>query len=120
MQHIDALVRDLNDTSTQVRRLAVSLQGTADDVSPQIRQLATRLNATADNLEQATAGINRFVAENRTTVTDFTQGGLPQLQRTLDEARSAAEAFRELSRSLKDDPSQLIYQPARHGVEVKR
>ena len=53
-------------------------------------------------------------------MTDFAQEGLPQLQRTLDEARSAAEAFRELSRSLKDDPSQLIYQPVRRGVEVRR
>ena len=120
LRSIDVLVGDLNNTSTEVRQLAVALQGTTASVSPKLQQLAERLNVTAENLEQASAGINRFVADNRATVTDFAQEGLPQLQRTLDEARSAAEAFRELSRSLKDDPSQLIYQPVRRGVEVRR
>jgi phospholipid/cholesterol/gamma-HCH transport system substrate-binding protein len=120
LRSIDVLVGDLNNTSTEVRQLAVALQGTTATVSPKLQQLAERLNVTAENLEQASAGINRFVSDNRATVTDFAQEGLPQLQRTLDEARSAAEAFRELSRSLKDDPSQLIYEPVRRGVEVRR
>jgi phospholipid/cholesterol/gamma-HCH transport system substrate-binding protein len=111
---------DLQSTSQEARKLATSLQGTSAEVAPQIRKLTERLTATAENLEQASAGINSFVAENRDSVAEFTQDGLPQLQRTLEEARSAAEAFRELSRSLKDDPSQLIYQPARGGVEVPR
>jgi hypothetical protein len=38
----------------------------------------------------------------------------------LDEAHDAAAAFHELSRSLKDNPSQLIYQPAAGGVEIAR
>jgi hypothetical protein len=53
-------------------------------------------------------------------VTGFTQDGLPQLQRMIQEASDAAGEFRELSRSLKEDPSQLIYQPAMRGVEVPR
>jgi phospholipid/cholesterol/gamma-HCH transport system substrate-binding protein len=120
MQRVDALVTDLTRTSQEVRTMAQSLHGTTDDLSPQVRELTGRLNRTAGNLEQASADIRRFVTENRETVTGFAQEGLPQLQRTLEEARSAAEAFRELSRSLKDDPSQLIYQPARGGVEVRR
>ncbi len=120
MQHVDALLVDLQSTSQEARQLATSLQGTAAEVAPEIRKLTERLAATAENLEQASAGINSFVAENRGSVAQFTQDGLPELQRTLEEARSAAAAFRELSRSLKSDPSQLIYQPARGGVEVPR
>jgi phospholipid/cholesterol/gamma-HCH transport system substrate-binding protein len=120
MQHVDALLNDLQSTSQEARKLAASLQGTTSDIAPQIQKLTERLTATASNLEQASAGINSFVAENRGSVAEFTQDGLPQLQRTLEEARSAAEAFRDLSRSLKDDPSQLIYQPSRGGVEVPR
>lgn len=120
MQRIDTLLADLTATSSEVRRLTVGLQGTTDEMAPELRQLAARLNTTAGNLEEASAGIRRFVDDNRNSLTGFAQEGLPQLQRTLEEARAAAESFRELSRSLKDDPSQLIYQPARRGVEVPR
>jgi ABC-type transporter Mla subunit MlaD len=120
MQHIDVLVSDLQSTSQEARKLALNLQGASADIAPQIRKLGDRLTATAENLEQASAGISGFVAENRSSVAQFTHDGLPQLQRTLEEASAAAEAFRELSRSLKSDPSQLIYQPARGGVEVPR
>ncbi len=120
MRRIDTLLGDLQSTSQEARKLAANLQGTANDISPQIRQLGERLTATAENLEQASAGITGFVAENRASVAEFTHDGLPLLQRTLEEARSAAEAFRELSRSLKSDPSQLLYQRSTGGVEVPR
>jgi phospholipid/cholesterol/gamma-HCH transport system substrate-binding protein len=120
MQRIESLLGDLQSTSREARKLAVNLQGTAQDLTPQIRQLGERLTATAQNLESASAGITSFVDENRVGVAEFTQDGLPQLQRTLEEARSAAEAIRDLTRSLKENPSQLIYQRERGGVEVPR
>lgn len=120
MQHVDELLADLQRTSGEARNLATSLQGSTADIGPQVTRLTERLTATAENLEKASASINSFVAENRGSVAEFTQDGLPQLQRTLEEARSAAESFRDLSRSLKDDPSQLIYRQSRGGVEVPR
>ncbi|MEO6080958.1 MAG: MlaD family protein [Steroidobacteraceae bacterium] len=120
MHNIDRLLGDLQSTSQEARKLAANLQNTADDISPQVRQLGERLTVTAENLEKATEGITGFVAENRASVAQFTHDGLPQLQRTLEEARSAAESVRDLSRSLKDNPSQLIYQRERGGVEVPR
>lgn len=118
VQKIDTLVTSLNQTSDEVRRLASGLAGTATEVSPQIRQLTERLNATAGHLEQASSGIEQFISENRAGISAFTQDGLPQLQRTLEQARAATEAFEELSKSLKDDPSQLLYRPAQRGVKV--
>jgi phospholipid/cholesterol/gamma-HCH transport system substrate-binding protein len=120
MQHIDSLVGSMTQTSSEVRQLAAQLRTTTAGLTPQIQQLAQRLNGTAEQLEQATRGIESFVSENRSGVAQFTRDGLPQLQRTLEEARSAAEAFQELSRSLKDNPSQLLYQPSQGGVKVKR
>jgi phospholipid/cholesterol/gamma-HCH transport system substrate-binding protein len=120
MQHIDSLVASMNQTGNEVRQLAAQLRTSTADLTPQIQQLAQRLNGTAAQLEQASRGIEAFVSENRAGVAQFTQDGLPQLQRTLEEARNAAAAFQELSRSLKDNPSQLLYQPAQGGVKVKR
>jgi phospholipid/cholesterol/gamma-HCH transport system substrate-binding protein len=61
-----------------------------------------------------------MIAENRTGFAGFTQNGLPELERTLREARAAAEQVQELSRSLNEDPSRLLYQPRDRGVEVPR
>lgn len=120
MKRVDELVGSLGSTSDDVRELAQGLRGATDELRPEVAQLAQRLNRTADNLERASRGIEAFVAENRAGVTAFAQDGLPQLQRTLQEARDAAAEFAELSRSLKADPSQLIYQPVERGVKVKR
>ena len=120
MKRVDELVGSLGSTSDDVRELARGLRGATDELRPEVAQLAQRLNRTADNLERASRGIEAFVAENRAGVTAFAQDGLPQLQRTLQEARDAAAEFAELSRSLKADPSQLIYQPVERGVKVKR
>jgi phospholipid/cholesterol/gamma-HCH transport system substrate-binding protein len=120
MRRVDVLVTELQHTSSEVRSLARNLDHSTQNISPHIEQLAQRLNGTADNLEQASRGISQFVADNQASVAGFAQDGLPQLQRTLAEARAAAEAFEELSRSLKDNPSQLIYKPAPRGVEVPR
>ena len=43
-----------------------------------------------------------------------------QLQRTLEETQGAIEEVRGLARSLKENPSQLIYQKEQQGVEVPR
>jgi phospholipid/cholesterol/gamma-HCH transport system substrate-binding protein len=85
-----------------------------------VRQLVDKLNSIAVSLETAGTGINGFVQENRASITGFTKDGLPQLQRLLEEASDAAAEVRELSKSLKADPSQLLYQPAARGVEVPR
>lgn len=120
MEGIETLLTDLDLTSTEVRKLVASLQHATGELGPQVTQLTERLNGTADHLEKATAGIERFVAENAGVASGFAQDGLPQLQRMVEEARGAAEEFRGLARSLKDNPSQLIYQPAKSGVEVPR
>jgi hypothetical protein len=53
-------------------------------------------------------------------ITSFTHEGLPQLQRTLAAAEAATDAVRDLARSLKENPSQLLYQGEPGGVEVPR
>jgi phospholipid/cholesterol/gamma-HCH transport system substrate-binding protein len=120
MRGINTLLQDLDLTSTEVRKLVSRLQLATDELGPEVLQITERLNATAENLEKTSAGINGFVEENRGAVAGFAQDGLPQLQRMVEEAHDAAAEFRELARSLKQNPSQLIYQPAQGGMEVPR
>jgi len=50
----------------------------------------------------------------------FLRDGLPEFERLVRDSRQAAQEFRELSRSLKADPSQLLYEPSYRGVEIPR
>jgi phospholipid/cholesterol/gamma-HCH transport system substrate-binding protein len=120
VQHVDSLLADISSTSAQVRSLAASLERTATDMTPEARQIMARLNATAENLEKASKGIEQFMGANSGHLTNFARDGLPQLQRTLEEASSAAAEIRALGQSLKADPSRLIYQPSSRGMEVER
>jgi len=120
MGRADALLKDLDLAVNDTRKLVATLHNATGELAPQVTTMLDRLNSTAANLEKASADISRFVEDNRSSVTSFTQQGLPQLQRTLEEARGAAESFRDLTKSLKDNPSQLIYQRERGGVEVPR
>jgi phospholipid/cholesterol/gamma-HCH transport system substrate-binding protein len=120
MSRADTLLADLDLATNETRKLIATLQNATGELTPQVTTVLDRLTTTAGNLEKASADISSFVNENRSSVTGFTQQGLPQLQRTLEEARAAAESFRDLAKSLKDNPSQLIYQRDKGGVEVPR
>lgn len=120
MDHADTLLKDLDLATNETRKLVATLQSATGELAPQVTTMLDRLNATAEHLEKTSSEIARFVEENGRNITGFTRQGLPQLQRTLEEARSAAESVRDLSKSLKDNPSQLIYQRDKGGVEVPR
>jgi phospholipid/cholesterol/gamma-HCH transport system substrate-binding protein len=120
LRRVDILLADMTETSLEARRLAVGLDETADKIGGHVGGLAERLHATAEHLEDASAGIQVFVEENRAGITSFTHEGLPQLQRTLAAAEAATDAVRDLARSLKENPSQLLYQGEPGGVEVPR
>ena len=120
-------VHDLNALLTQLRSATAELTATAqsahnvmDTAGPQIISTVRRLNAVADNLSQATDQLDGMIAENRADVRSFTRASLPEIESFVREGRAAAKDIRELSQSLRQNPSQLLYQPAPAGVEIPR
>ncbi|HEY6517120.1 MAG TPA: MlaD family protein [Steroidobacteraceae bacterium] len=120
-------VRNVNALLVQLRAATVELSATArsahnvmNTAGPQIVSTMRRLNAVADNLSQATDQLDRMVAENRGDVRSFTRASLPEIEGFVREGRAAAEDIRQLSESLRQNPSQLLYQPAPAGVEIPR
>ena len=51
---------------------------------------------------------------------DVCYQGLFELERLVRETRSAAREFRDLSRSLRENPSQILYEPPPSGVEIQK
>ena len=63
---------------------------------------------------------SKIIADNRQDIRSFTRDSLPELERFLREGRAAAEQIRDLSTSLRENPSQLLYQQQQKGVEIPR
>jgi phospholipid/cholesterol/gamma-HCH transport system substrate-binding protein len=120
-------VRNVNELLVQLRSATLELTATAqsarnvmDTAGPQIVSTVRRLNSVADNLSQATDQLDKMVAENRGDVRSFTRASLPEIESFVREGRAAAQDIRQLSQSLRQNPSQLLYQPAPAGVEIPR
>ncbi|MGB9332296.1 MAG: hypothetical protein WCB10_16155, partial [Steroidobacteraceae bacterium] len=99
---------------------ARSARGVIVAVGPDVEQAAQRLRTLADHLALASNELNSILAENRQDIRAFTRDGLPEIERFVREGRAAAADIRALSNSLREDPTQLLYQPSERGVEIPR
>ena len=78
------------------------------------------LRKISENLATTTANLDRLMTDHREDLGLFLRDSLPEMERLVRDSRQAAQEFRELSRSLKADPSQLLYEPSYRGVEIPR
>jgi phospholipid/cholesterol/gamma-HCH transport system substrate-binding protein len=120
LNDVKLLVADLRDATTEVRQVAEQANQVVGTAGPEVVTAMNRVRTVAENLTNASANLNKLVDENRQDIRSFTREGLPELERFLREGRSAAREFRDLSRSLREDPSQIIYQPPQQGVTIPR
>jgi phospholipid/cholesterol/gamma-HCH transport system substrate-binding protein len=118
LRDIRALVADLRGTSSELRATAASLLALTHDSAPKVRVAIERMDAVAGNLAHATGELDQLVTENRSDLRAFTRDGLPELERLLRSGREATTEIRDLARSLREDPSQLLYQAPPQGVQV--
>jgi phospholipid/cholesterol/gamma-HCH transport system substrate-binding protein len=120
MQSASELVTELKATVVDVRAAAVSARELIDTSGPQLATASERVREISENLAKTTASLDRLMSEHRDDLGLFLRDSLPEMERLLRDSRTAAQEFRELSRSLKADPSQLLYEPSYRGVEIPR
>ena len=120
LKDVQVLVADLRGTAAEIKAVAENANGVLGAAGPEVTTAMQRVRVVADNLATASSRLDKLVDENRQDIRGFTREGLPELERFLREGRAAAREFRELSRSLREDPSQLLYQRPQQGVEIPR
>jgi phospholipid/cholesterol/gamma-HCH transport system substrate-binding protein len=118
IRELQELVSDVRHTMQGVQGATVDLRSVITQATPGVEAAVGNIQKIADNLERTSERLDGFVAENQPGLSRFTKQSLPELEQLLRESRQAARDFRDLSRSLKANPSQLIYESAYHGVEV--
>ena len=117
-RNVDALVDALRESTAAAQRVIDDLHGTTQTASIDLLAAVQQLRATSDNLASASGTLNAVANENRDQLRNFVSEGLPQFEALLRDSRTAAQQLGELSRTLTENPSQLIYQPAGAGVSI--
>jgi len=120
MHDAGVAVAELKATLADVRVAAAGARQFMDTSGPDLAAAAERFRLIADNLARTTANLDHLMTDHREDMGLFLRDGLPEMERLLRDSRTAAQEFRELSRSLKADPSQLLYEPSYRGVEIPR
>jgi phospholipid/cholesterol/gamma-HCH transport system substrate-binding protein len=120
LREVNALVVELRGAASDLSASARGARQTVDQAGPELVSSLQRVHVVADNLVNATDQIEKLIGDNRQDLRAFTRDGLPELERLLREGRAAAQEIRELSSSLKENPSQLLYQPPPAGMEIPR
>jgi phospholipid/cholesterol/gamma-HCH transport system substrate-binding protein len=114
------LVRDLRVMVAELRESAAAIRTATATAGPDLAATAARARIVADNLASATGRLDEFLTAHQEDLDRFSGQGLLEAERLLRDSRQAAREFRELSRSLKQNPSQILYEPQYSGVEIPR
>jgi phospholipid/cholesterol/gamma-HCH transport system substrate-binding protein len=120
VREVQQLVADVRRTTLEVQGTVAELHGVITDASPELKTAFANIRQISDNLAKTTTRLNAFVAENEPGFSRFSNQSLPQFEQLLRESRQAVRDFRDLSRSLKQNPSQLIYESTYRGIEVPK
>ena len=120
LREVNVLVTELRAATTDLAASAHGARQIVDQAGPEVVASVQRVHVVADNLANATDQIQKLIGDNRQDLRSFTRDGLPELERLLREGRAAAQELRELSASLKENPSQLLYQPKQVGLEIAK
>lgn len=120
MQEVGALTSDLRVVAADLQQVAASLRTTTRESAPLIKDTVRRIDTVAENMASATARLDSLLADNAESLTEFSRHGLPEIEQLTRESRAAAAEIAALARSLRENPSQLLFQPEPKGIEVPR
>ena len=121
LKNMESMARDMNgllspenvsNTSTMLKNFSTSSEG--------IQALIEKLEKTTAEIDAAVRAISDVVTRNEASVNRFAQDGLDQITQMSIETQKMAESIRKVAENLNQDPSQLIYQPPRQGVEIAK
>jgi len=120
LREVSTLVAELRGATADLAASARGARQIVDQAGPEIVVTLRRVRVVADNLANSTDEIEKIIADSRQDLRSFTRDGLPEIERLLREGRAAAQEIRELSSSLRENPSRLLYQPRQAGMEIPR
>jgi phospholipid/cholesterol/gamma-HCH transport system substrate-binding protein len=120
LREIDLLAKDMRGAAAEITVVASTVRSVTQSGAPEALAALQRIRVAADNVASTTARLDQLIAESQRDVRAFTRDGLPEFEQLLRESRAAAGEFQLLMQTLRENPSQLVYEPPASGVEIPR
>jgi phospholipid/cholesterol/gamma-HCH transport system substrate-binding protein len=118
IKDIRGLIADLHETSDEFRATASSVRAVTDKAGPQLSEAVDHIAMVTAHLSEATDNLDQLIRENRGDIRGFTRESLPQVERLLGDSRAAVTEVRDLMHSLRENPSQLLFEKPDQGVAI--
>lgn len=119
LQHLNAASAELPPLLHSLRQASdatPALFGNVGKTSQQLGVLAQQMGGAAHQMEKLAADIDRILVNNEPHINGVLAEGGDNLKAVLDESRKTAVSIRQLGDSLRQNPSQILYQPAPQGT----
>lgn len=110
----------VNETLGEVRSSLRQLQDTVAEVRPGLGETTSNLARASSDLSRLIGRLDAWAAENGDGMEDFMSGGLGQVPDLIRDARATLREVEKLVRSLREDPSQVLYRPVEEQESTER
>lgn len=115
-----SLPAEINTTLADIRSGVALLRETASEMRPGMVSSVEQLASASENLARLTDRLESWTTDNDQDVEVFLSGGLGQVPDLIADTRAALREVEKLMRSLREEPSRLIYRPAGESAETER
>ncbi|MDH3511786.1 MAG: MlaD family protein, partial [Gammaproteobacteria bacterium] len=101
---LQSVLGDIEITLAQLRDVL-------DQASPDLLATMDRLNEASTDLADISARLNSWLLDNDRSMQEFFDGGLGQTPELIADARNTMRELEKLLAELRENPSQLVYEP---------
>lgn len=114
------LVAELRATVVEARAVAAGANRLVATAGPDLGETAKRLRELSQNLASASERVNMLLERRGPDLDRFAGQGLAEFQQLVRDSRETVTEVRELARTLREDPSRILYERESPGLEIAR
>jgi phospholipid/cholesterol/gamma-HCH transport system substrate-binding protein len=116
---IAAIPGNLNVAISDIQATVRQLQDTMTQLTPGISSTIDNVNRSSENLASLTSRLDTMLANHEDDLGQFMEEGLAQVPALMNQTRESLRDLEKLVQELQHDPSQLIYRQADNSVEIR-
>ncbi len=116
---IGALPQQLKSVLEKIGTTVSELQATLDQAGPDLVATMQALNHTSDNLVNISERMDSWLTDHDRDMRQFMDGGLAKAPALIADTRNTMRELEKLLNELRENASQLVYEPKSEAVPVE-
>jgi phospholipid/cholesterol/gamma-HCH transport system substrate-binding protein len=116
---ISALPQQLQSVLEKIGTTVSELQATLDQAGPDLVATMQALSQTSDNLANISGRMDSWLTDHDRDMRQFMDGGLAKAPALIADTRNTMREFEKLLNELRENASQLVYEPKSEAVPVE-